>query len=189
MSETHEDAIKEGLSRPLRVAELPKNKAYAFALDLSPAELKALADDLDILDLAKLRFQGELEYNDQGEVVVTAQLGVTATQACVVTLEPVKTRIDEPVVRRYSPHMAEGGEEHQMLPEDDENVDPLEDVIDLGLILTEGIALNLPDFPRSDGAELAQSTFAEPGVTPLEDEDTKPFASLAALKDKLSSDN
>jgi hypothetical protein len=32
---------------------------------------------------------------------------------------------------------------------------------------------------------LGQITVAEEGITPLEDEDTKPFAGLAALRDKM----
>lgn len=186
MSKPSELSQEPGFSHPLMVADLPKNRARTFDLDLSDGDLAVIVDDLGILDLAKLRFTGEIAFNDQGEAEVTADLGVTATQACVVTLEPVKTRIDEKITRRFSPHMEPRADEYQMLEDEDENVDPLTDVIDLGLILTESIALNLPDFPRVEGAELSQTTFAEDGVTPLEDEDTKPFASLAALKDKLS---
>lgn len=188
MSQSSETSQEPGYSHPLEVAALPKNRTRKFNLELTSEELAALAGDLDILGLSKLRFCGEIAYNDQGEIVVEADLGVTASQACVVTLNPVKTRIDEAITRRFTPNWQVKEEDHQMLEEDDENVDPLGDVIDLGLILTEGIALNLPDFPRSEGAELKQKTFAEPGVEPLQDEDTKPFASLAALKDKLSSE-
>ena len=174
-------------SHPLDVADLPKNRERTFDLKLTADDIAMIVDELGVLSLSKLRFSGEIAFNDQGEAVLTADLGVSATQACVVTLEPVKTRIDKAVIRRFSPNIEPKEEDHQMLEEDDENVDPLGDVIDLGKVLSESIALNLPDFPRAEGAELSQKTFAEPGVEPLEDEDTKPFASLAALKDKLSS--
>ena len=189
MSTPTKDSTAPGFSHPIAVADLPKNRAREFALELTSKDLATISADLDILDLKKLKFLGELAYNDQGEVVLNANLGATATQACVITLEPVRTRIDAQITSRFSPHLDQTEEEQQMLPEDDENIDPLEQAIDLGLVLTEAIALNLPDFPRSEGAELAQRTFAEPGVTPLENKDTKPFASLAALKDKLSSDD
>jgi len=184
------EALRDpGFSYPLKVADLPKNAPRGFSLELTAQDLESIAKDLGILDLKKLRFEGALAFNGQGEVVVTADLGVSAVQACVVTLEPVKSRIDEQITRRFSPHLEPAGDDHQMLPDDDENVDALGDIIDLGAILIESIALNLPDFPRAEGAELEQKTFAEPGVIALEDEDTKPFASLAALKDKLSSDD
>jgi len=185
MSKSDENLIEEGFSHPLVVAELPKNRARTFKLKPGSDDLAKLVEVLGILGLSKVRFEGEIAFNDQGEAVLTADLGASASQACVVTLEPVKTRIDTQVIRRFSPHMETRPEEYQMLEDEDENVDPLGDIIDLGAVLSEGIALNLPDFPRSEGAALEQQTFAEPGVTPLEDEDTKPFASLAALKDKL----
>lgn len=178
---------KTGYSRILQVADLPKNRPYDFALSLSADELTAVADDLDILSVKKLRFEGSLEFNDQGELVLSADLGVTVEQACVVSLEPVKTRIDTDVRRRFIEDMSALDEEHQMLPEDDENTDPLTEIVDLGMVMLEAIALNLPAFPRKDGVELKQRTFAGPGVTPMSDEETKPFAGLAALKDKLSS--
>jgi len=185
MDTLNDPSPQSGYSHPLQVADLPKNRVRVFSLDLDPKELALIAQELGIIELRKMRFEGELAYNDQGEIVLSADLGITATQACVVTLEPVKTRIDEKITRRFSPQIVEREEEHQMLEDEDENIDPLGSVIDLGLVLTESIALNLQDFPRVEGAELSQKTFAEPGIVPLQDEDTKPFASLAALKEKL----
>ena len=66
-----------------------------------------------------------------------------------------------------------------------DEAEPLRSEIDLGEILVEALSLGLPDYPRADGAALEQAVFTEPGLTPMTDQDTKPFASLAALKDKL----
>ena len=186
MSDPRAPLPEPGFSHVLEVASLPKNRPFDFELTPSEAELAAIASDLSILGLKKTRLKGSLEFNGEGELILTADLGGTATQSCVVSLEPVRTRIETSVRRRYSPNAASLEEEHQLLPEDDENMDPLEATVDLGLVLSEAIALELPEFPRMEGAELKEKVFAEAGVTPLEDEDTKPFASLAALKDKLS---
>ncbi|MCX8227096.1 MAG: DUF177 domain-containing protein, partial [Sulfitobacter sp.] len=35
------------------------------------------------------------------------------------------------------------------------------------------------------GAELGQAVYAEPGVAPMTDEDARPFAGLAQLREKL----
>lgn len=172
----------------LVVSNLPKKKSHVFQIEPSTSELDALAAELDVLGLKKLRFAGQVKFNDFGELVLTADLGVTATQECVVSLEPVRTRIDTKVTRRFSPDYEPAGEDRQMLEDEDENIDPLTETIDLGEILSESIALNLPDFPRAEGAALKQNTFAAKGVVPLEDEDTKPFAGLAALKDKIEKD-
>ena len=47
--------------------------------------------------------------------------------------------------------------------------------------MLESVALNLPQYPRKDGAELGQHVHAEPGTQPMTDEDTRPFAGLADL--------
>ena len=71
------------------------------------------------------------------------------------------------------------------MPEDD-SIEPLRAEIDLGAILEESLALNLPAYPRKEGTEAGQMAFTEPGKTPLTDEDVKPFAGLADLRDKLA---
>ena len=175
-----------GVTVPIEVASLPKSRPHHFAVSVVDAQIEALKEALDLLSLKKLKFEGTLAYNDHGELCLSADLGATVTQACVVTLEPVRTRIDAHVVRRFSADYLPPEDDRQMLEEEDENLEPLQDSIDLGLILMEAIALNLPDFPRAEGAELTQRMFSEPGVDPLQDEDVKPFAGLSALKDKLA---
>ena len=54
--------------------------------------------------------------------------------------------------------------------------------------LTPG-AVALPPFPRSPGAELGIARAAPKGVRPLTDEETRPFAGLAALRDRLADDD
>ena len=106
-----------------------------------------------------------------------------------VTLEPVTTRIDQPVRRRYEPMTEPVATDIMLSAEDDEDVEPLRPTIDLGLVALETLALALPAYPRKEGAALGPQVFAEDGVTPLEDEDVKPFAALAALKDRLDNNS
>ena len=109
--------------------------------------------------------------------VLLAELGATVSQACVVTLNPVTTRIDEPVERTYLEDMPDPpeGEEIEM---PDETVEPLPAALDLGAVMAEALALALPPWPRAEGVEMEESTFAEPGTRPMTDEDTRPFAGL-----------
>ena len=58
-------------------------------------------------------------------------------------------------------------------------------MIDLSEVMIESLALALPLYPRQDGAGFGQLSTTEPGAEQLSDEDVKPFAALAALKDKL----
>lgn len=171
------------------VAGLSPRKAHEVELRPGPERMAALAESLGLLGLRKLRLSGALRAEGREDWRFDGTLGATVTQPCVVTLEPVVTRIDEPVVRRYladwpPPEEAEGDEVE--MPED-ETIDPLGDVIDLGAVMEEALALALPPYPRAEGAELeaGEGRAAPPGETPLEDADLKPFAGLAELKKKM----
>jgi uncharacterized metal-binding protein YceD (DUF177 family) len=172
----------------LRVAALPTGRGVTFDITLDDAQRAEIASALDLRGLRKLRFQGAVTPLGKRDWQVEATLGATAIQSCIVTLEPVTTRIDHPVLRRFladmpeTPDVEEGSETE--MPEDDLN-EPLRDTIDLGAIITESLALALPDYPRSDSAEFDAAQFAAPGTEPLKDADLKPFAGLAALRDKL----
>jgi hypothetical protein len=58
-------------------------------------------------------------------------------------------------------------------------------VIDPGLLAVESLALALDPYPRASGVPRAEYQAAPPGVAPLADDDLKPFAKLAVLKEKL----
>lgn len=169
----------------LRVADLPQRGTRRF--DLAPGSdiCAALARDLDLTSLRKLSFRGAISPEGKADFRLDAQLGATVVQPCVVTMEPVTTRIDEAVLRRFLHdwHAPDDRDEIEM-PEDD-STEPLPAEIDLIAVLREALALALPDYPRAPGAALAQTDFAADGVTPLSDEDVKPFAALSALKQKL----
>jgi uncharacterized metal-binding protein YceD (DUF177 family) len=103
----------------------------------------------------------------------------------VVTLEPVTTRIDEPVERLFMAEMPEIQDEKIEMAEDD-NIDPLTPELDIAGIMIESLSLNLPLYPRAEGAEAVNMQVTEPGKAAMTDEDAKPFAGLAALKAKLN---
>lgn len=178
-----EDTPPSGL---LRLSHL-KRRATAFEIVPDAPARRVLSEVLGLLDLRKLRLSGQIAAEGAHDWLLTATLGATVVQPCVVTLDPVTTRIDEPVTRRYSPDAdtPAPGEEVEM-PEDD-TLEPLPEVLDLHALLAEALALALPQFPRGDGAELGAVGAAPEGVTPIADEDTRPFAGLAALRDKLDS--
>ena len=170
-----------------RVADLPQNRSTPFEICPDAAALGALAKELDLLDLRKLRFQGEIQAKGKRDWLLKARLGATVVQPCVVTLEPVTTRIDTQVQRLFLAEISLPEEAEVEMPEDD-SVEQLGAEIDVATIMAESLALHLPQYPRKDGAELGEAVFTEPGQTPMRDEDTRPFAGLAALKDALDRD-
>ncbi|WP_299844197.1 DUF177 domain-containing protein [uncultured Roseovarius sp.] len=168
----------------LRVADLPQNRATPFHLKPDSTGNAEIAHELGILGIRKLDFKGTVQAEGKSDWQLTAQLGATVEQACVITLDPVITRIDQPVTRSFVANLSADLAEEIEMPEDD-TTEALGAEIDLFRVMTEALALALPDYPRRDDATLDQSEFAAPGVTPMKDEDTKPFAGLAQLKDKL----
>ncbi len=143
-----------------------------------------LAKEVEATAIGKLSFSGTLTPMDQGGWQLSAQLGATVTQECVVTLQPVKTRIDLKITRRIVTMSPEKAEVIDLDPEADDDLEPLKDEIDLGAIASEELALATPQYPRLKEADL--KAFAEAEGVQLDDERENPFAALAELRDKLN---
>ncbi|MBO9410481.1 MULTISPECIES: DUF177 domain-containing protein [unclassified Ruegeria] len=171
----------------LRVADLPQNTSTPFDLRPDAKELAVIREDLGLLGLRKLRFVGDVRAQGKRDWVLAGKLGATVIQPCVVTLEPVTTRIDVPVARVYVADWADPDEEEFEIPEGDDS-EPLGPEIDPALVMVEALSLALPQYPRKDGAELGQADYTEPGKQAMTDEDAKPFAGLASLRDALKKD-
>jgi uncharacterized metal-binding protein YceD (DUF177 family) len=169
----------------LVVGQLKPAAGYQFDVTLTDAACQALIKDLGLLGIKKLRFHGQISAVNKQDWQLRAELGATVQQACVVTGVPVTTRIDEAVARQFVKALETPETSGETQFDGDDSTESLGDVIDLHDILTESLALALPDYPRAEGAELGEAVFSAPGITPMRDEDVKPFAALAALRDKL----
>lgn len=177
-------SIELPVSQPLKVARLPARKPTRFELQPDAETCRQIAAVLDLSGLRKLRFQGSLRPSGRNDWLLEAELGATVVQPCVVSLAPVTTRIDEKVIRRYLAQMPEPEADEAEIPED-ETIEELGEVIDPGAVMIEALALALPLYPRAEGVELGEAVFAEPGANPMRDEDARPFAGLAALRNRL----
>lgn len=171
----------------LRVADLPQNAATPFELRPDNDTLEPIKRELGLLGLRKLSFVGQLSAQGKRDWVLKGKLGATVIQPCVVTLEPVTTRIDTPVTRVFLADWTDPDEPEFEIPEDDET-EPLGAEIDPAQVMIEALSLALPQYPRKDGAELEQADYTEPGKKAITDEDVKPFAGLADLRDAMKKD-
>ncbi|KUP91373.1 DUF177 domain-containing protein [Tritonibacter horizontis] len=167
-------------SSALRVAELPQNRPTRFVLVPETKVLAEIAQELGVDGLRKLRFDGEISARGKRDWTLKATLGFTVVQPCVVSLEPVTTRVDTKVERLFLANV-ETPEAAEIEMPDEDHVDPLGEEIDPYAVMVESVALHLPQYPRKAGAELGQHIHAEPGTAPMTDEDTRPFAGLADL--------
>jgi uncharacterized metal-binding protein YceD (DUF177 family) len=172
---------------PLRVNDLPTRTATSFELRPDPPVCKLIADELELSGLRKLSFVGTVRADGKESWRLDGRLGASVVQPCAVTLVPVRTRIEVDVTRRYLRDLDQPQDEEEVEMTNDETIDALGETIDPYEVMMEALALNLPLYPRSEAATLGEAIFAPPGVAPMRDEDTRAFAGLAALRDKIGS--
>lgn len=168
-------------SMPLRVSELSARKAQAFQIRPDTEARRALAEALGLLALRKCEFRGTLTPEGRHDWRLDGRLGATVVQPCVISAEPVSTRIDIDVTRRFLRDMPEPEATEAEIPDDD-TLEPLGAVIDPGLVMSEALALALPDYPRAPGASLDAASVAPQGAAPIDEARPNPFAALAKLK-------
>ena len=163
-------------SRVVRLDELPPG-GTTMTLDAEPAERDALARRFSLLALHRLQATLRLE---PGAVAggrslhVFGRLGAEVEQECVVTLDPVPARIDEPVDLTFAEGAAAPEGEAVVAVEAEDPPEPIEDgTVDLGEALAELLALALEPYPRKPGAVF------EPLPAP---QAASPFAALRQLK-------
>ncbi|MDU8926805.1 DUF177 domain-containing protein [Alisedimentitalea sp. MJ-SS2] len=173
-----------------RVSDLPQNRATRFCLTPDSDQMSAIADEMNLTGLRKMRFEGQITSEGKTDWRLEARLGATVVQPCVVTLDPVTTRIEDQVIRRFLANLpdetsSDDDIDGEIEMPEDETIDKLGSHIDLEAVMIEALALGLPQYPRLGGAHLEAAQFTEPGKAPMQDEDARPFAGLKALRDSL----
>jgi len=174
------------MAQRLRLAALRTDAPTAFEYTPSDAQVAALKERMDLLGLRKMRLTGQIVPEGKADWRLTGHLGVTVVQPCSITLEPVTTRLEEDIARRYTDAYVAPAEGEAEMPED-ETLEPLPDAIELFELAEETLALALPAFPRAQGAEAGDIGASPPGAAPDGDAETSasPFAALADLRRKL----
>lgn len=160
----------------VRLSDHGHREAIPFEVAPDAEGRAAVAAELGIPAVRKLRFAGRLVPEGRADWRLEAELGATVVQDCVVTLEPVTTRIEERLDRRYVQGLREPEAGDAEVPEED--LEALPATLDLGAAMVEALALALPPYPRAPGVELGEVAAAEPGIEPLTEETRRPFAGL-----------
>ncbi len=168
-------------SHIVRLAEISGRATIPVLLEPDARERAALAVALGIPAIRKFRLSGDISPLGRRDWLFTFTLGATVVQDCVITLDPVTTRIDETLRRTYLSDYETPDADDAEMPEDD-TADPLPTALDLYDVALEALALALPPYPRAPGAELGSVVYTEPGEAPLTDEAARPFAGLAAMR-------
>jgi uncharacterized metal-binding protein YceD (DUF177 family) len=164
-------------SRPVRLDEIPA-RGLEIEIEAGPAERVALARRFGLQAIDRLAARVRLERVPGGRLVrLAADLEAEVIQTCVVTLDPVPSRVAAPFEVLYDP--AAAPQPREVVVEGSEtDIEPLEgDAIDVGEAVAEELALSLDPYPRAPGVAV------EGGETPGEGAH-RPFEILARFKAK-----
>lgn len=172
------------MSTTIKFSELKPNSELDFEIRPEQGFLEELAERFELISLQKVILKARLRPKGKNDWKLSGRLGASVVQSCVVTLDPVTTRIEEPFSRTFLSEWELPEEAEAEMPED-ETLEPIPEVLDLLQMLSEVLALVIPPYPRKEGVELETSQFSAPGIAPMTDDDAKPFAGLAELKSKF----
>lgn len=163
------------ISYPIHVARLPQ-RGMTVSMEAELDQRVALAAAHDLLEVSQLRAEVVVTGWKKGGVKVSGRVRANVVQACVLSLEPVESTIDEEVSAIFVP---EGS--HLSVPKasadgeillDAEGDDAPEtfsgDTIDVGALVEEFFELGIDPYPRKPGVSLdAPTKEPEPERHPL----------------------
>ena len=174
----------EAIARPVVVDPWPSG-GIELSLEATPEECRALALRFDLVSVERLAGHARLERCGKGEVIrLRGRLQAQVVQACVVSLEEVRSTVDEAFECRFTRPVGSPPADldwDQLAWDDD--VEPLEGVeLDVGEIFAQQLALALDPYPRAAGADALVARELGPNIALGEDE---PEGALAvAMMDK-----
>ncbi|MCP1198450.1 DUF177 domain-containing protein [Notoacmeibacter sp. MSK16QG-6] len=167
------------------VSKLP-NKGMVVKAEADAEQRAALARAHDLQDVEHFVYNLHLAPWKGRGVRIRGDVSALIVQPCAVTLEPVRTSIDEAVEtvfvpedsRLARPQIVEG--ELIVSPEGDDVPETFaHGRIDVGALAEEFFELAIPLYPRQEGAELLDGT---DGKASPANEAQNPFAVLSTLK-------
>ena len=165
---------KHAWSMPVAVADIPETGRHLEMTADAHARM-AIAKVAGVLAVSNLQAEFELARHGRAGVRVVGNVSATVEQQCVLTLEPMESKIEETIDLVFAPTLTEG-EEHDEGERVSEAPEILRDgAVDLGAVATEFLLLGIDPYPRKPGA-----IFDAPKQK--ENPASRPFAALAALK-------
>jgi hypothetical protein len=164
----HADS-RSAVSFLANVARLPQ-KGLPVVIEADAGQRVELASEHDLLSVENYRAELLVERWKRNGVKVSGRVEADITQACIVTLDPIKARIDEPVEALFLPEASklgrqgfEGGGEILLDAEGPDSPETFSgDTIDVGALGEQFFGLALDPYPRKQGVALEATGDAEP---------------------------
>jgi len=166
------------VSRPVEIARIGAEPSVA-RIEIGAEDRKALATALGIVDIPALSAEIGLSRDRSGTIHLDGRLSAEVVQDCVVSLEPVRQTIEEPIRLSFL-ESAPGARPPAVV-----NIEPTEDdppeivegpLIDLGPIVVEHLLLAIDPYPRAPGAAPPENPAGDAGSA-----GDSPFSVLAPL--------
>lgn len=137
------------------------SEPHELSLRPNAAECVLLARRFELFALDRLEAAIELRRRPNGDVLASGNIDADVTQRCVVTLEPVKKRVQAGFRRLYV-----AATDVELGVSEEEDWEPLADGLDAGELVAQEFGLALDPFPRAPGATFDQSD-GDPPVNPF----------------------
>lgn len=143
------------------VARLPR-KGMPVVIEASPEQRRRLAEEHGLVAVESWRAELLVEPWKRNGVQVSGRVDALVTQQCVVTLEPIETRIGEAVTALYFPEDSRLGRqgfhvsgEIHLDPEGPDGPETFSgETIDVGALAEEFFALAIDPYARAEGVSL-----------------------------------
>jgi hypothetical protein len=161
------------------IVDIPA-KGLACTREATAGERQAITSALGLLALNKLAADYRIRSVAGGAYRLSGKLRAEATQACVVSLEPVDARIESDFDVEVRPDLPEALSDEDLSVLSGPDLERLErGVVPVGRIVFETLSSALDPYPRREDAEFnwRDPHAEEPGKA-------SPFAVLSKLKDR-----
>lgn len=166
------------------IRDIP-GEGLAVERTATPDEADRLARALEIVSVDKLLARYRLVPRPGGRLRLTGTIEAEVTQECVVTLDPVASKVSLPLDVVFTPEAesAETTAESALEDLDKPDEEPIENgVVDVGRIVLEEMMSGLDPYPRRPDASFDWTDASADAVA------GKPFAALARLRKPQASD-
>jgi uncharacterized metal-binding protein YceD (DUF177 family) len=149
---TKNAALPPEFSRPIAVDQIGPQEVER-EISANAADCARLAERFGLLALDRLTARLRLSRGRAGLVQVRGHFEAEVVQACIVTLEPVRSQLKEDFALAFGGlRAARDGEVVIGLDEEDPAEELTDGRIDLGEVVAQQLAVALDPYPRAPGA-------------------------------------
>jgi len=190
MSQPSTEKRKSEIERIVNIDRMGASGSTTLEIAANDSERAALAKRFGFLGLPAFTARVTVDCRAGGRVLVEGLLRGKIVQACILTLDPVTQELDESFRIVFKQDLAEERDPESgeaLVSADVDAPEPLSgSLLDVGEIVAEQLSLAADPYPRRPGVKLEDVLPRVRGDrdSAREEQRRRPFAGLAALKDK-----